>query len=179
MSTVDAAGNTVQQVGTIIHNAQGQPQFIAVSSCGPTHVMVGTPTSVATQGGNAVATVLGTAGPRVVAVQQPQQFVATGADGERKKNNNNSVCTSTRGREGARGGGDGKKEMAFTLFSLFSGKSGANTPSSGVALLGNSSASGVATVQVAQPFLQQVCSARRAIGLPGGLGDIHIDFPLP
>ena len=26
MSTVDAAGNTVQQVGTIIHNAQGQPQ---------------------------------------------------------------------------------------------------------------------------------------------------------
>ena len=79
MSTVDAAGNTVQQVGTIIHNAQGQPQFIAVSSCGPTHVMVGTPSSVATQGGNAVATVLGTSGPRVVAVQQPvgQQFVAT------------------------------------------------------------------------------------------------------
>ena len=84
MSTVDAAGNTVQQVGTIIHNAQGQPQFIAVSSCGPTHVMVGTPSSVATQGGNAVATVLGTSGPRVVAVQQPvaQQFVATGAEGQ-------------------------------------------------------------------------------------------------
>ena len=84
MSTVDAAGNTVQQVGTIIHNAQGQPQFIAVSSCGPTHVMVGTPSSVATQGGNAVATVLGSSGPRVVAVQQPvgQHYVTTGAEGE-------------------------------------------------------------------------------------------------
>ena len=43
-------------------------------------------------------------------------------------------------------------------------------------MLGNSSASGVATVQVAQPFLQQVCSTGRDVGLPRGLGDV--DFPL-
>lgn len=49
-----------------------------------------------------------------------------------------------------------EKELSFNLTCFSLGKSGVNTPSSGVALLGNSGTSGVAAMQVAPQFLQQV-----------------------